>query len=158
MYTAVRRVTPCFSLTSHRLRKASCMMRSSRLLISSSVQKKELKSCTHSKYDTVTPPALASTSGTTVMPFSASRSSAAGMVGPLAPSTTSLALICPALARVICFSSAAGTITSQSTLQNSSRVISSVPSRPVILPVALRCARALAGSMPAELTMVPVTS
>ena len=158
MYTAVRRVTPWRSFTSQRLTKASLMMRSRRLLISSSVQKNELKSCTHSKYDTVTPPALASTSGTTVTPRSASRSSAAGMVGPLAPSTIRRALIRPAFSSVICFSSAAGISTSQSTSQNSSRFSSSVPGRPRIEPVRRRCSSAAAGSMPALLWMVPVTS
>jgi hypothetical protein len=40
-------------------------------------------------------------------------SSAAGVVGPLAPSTTMLAAIAPALASVIWFSTAAGTRNSQ---------------------------------------------
>ena len=43
-------------------------------------------SCTHSKYDTVTPPALHSTSGMMKMSLLARMASASGVVGPLAPS------------------------------------------------------------------------
>ena len=49
MKAAVRSVTPCFCDTSQSDANASRMMRSSRALISSSVQKKLEKSCTHSK-------------------------------------------------------------------------------------------------------------
>jgi hypothetical protein len=61
-----------------------------RAFTSSSVQKKCCRLCTHSKYDTVTPPALARMSGTTKMPRSRRISSAARSVGPFAPSTTIL--------------------------------------------------------------------
>ena len=73
-------------------RKALSWMASRRRLISSSPQKKLEKSCTHSKYETITPPELAITSGTRVMPRSANTLSPALVTGPLAPSTTSLAL------------------------------------------------------------------
>jgi hypothetical protein len=63
MNAAVRNDTLCSSATAQTPAKASRMTRSRRSLISSSVQKKLEKSCTHSKYDTVTPPALAITSG-----------------------------------------------------------------------------------------------
>ena len=44
------------------------------------------RSCTHSKYDTVTPPALQRMSGMTKMSDPARMSSASGSVGPFAPS------------------------------------------------------------------------
>ena len=61
-------------------------------LTSCSDQKKDWRSCTHSKYDTVTPPALARMSGMRKIPRSRKISSASGVVGPFAPSTISLAL------------------------------------------------------------------
>src|SRR5262245_4334899 len=54
--------------------------------ISSRVQKRRPRSCTHSKYDTVTPPALVSTSGRTGIPRSQRMASASSDVGPFAPS------------------------------------------------------------------------
>src|SRR5216683_3139317 len=66
-------------------------------LTSCSDQKKDCRSCTHSKYDTVTPPALARMSGTRKMPRSRKMASASGVVGPLAPSTISFALTSRAL-------------------------------------------------------------
>ena len=62
-------------------------------LTSCSDQKKDWRSCTHSKYDTVTPPAFARMSGTRKMSRSRKISSPSGVVGPLAPSTISFALI-----------------------------------------------------------------
>ena len=59
----------------------------SRSFTSSSVQKNCCASCTHSKYETVTPPAFARMSGTTKTPRSRRISSASSVVGPLAPST-----------------------------------------------------------------------
>src|ERR1700682_1982316 len=85
------------------------MMRSSRRLISPSSQKNDCRSCTHSKYETVTPPALARMSGTTMMPRCSRMRSASGVVGPLAPSMITEAWIRPALRAGIWFSSAAGT-------------------------------------------------
>ena len=41
------------------------MMRFSREFTSSSSQKNDCRSCTHSKYETITPPAFARMSGTT---------------------------------------------------------------------------------------------
>src|SRR5262245_9708760 len=55
-------------------------------LTSASVQKYSCNPWTHSKYETTTPPALASTSGRTRTPLPSRISSAAGVVGPLAPS------------------------------------------------------------------------
>src|SRR5260363_242283 len=75
---------------------ASHMICSRRRLISVSVQKKLEKSCTHSKEETVTPPAFAITSGITRMPFAFRISSAVGVVGPLAASTIILVRICGA--------------------------------------------------------------
>src|SRR5262245_1405634 len=77
-------------------------------LTSRSDQKKSCRSCTHSKYETVTPPALARVSGSTSTPRSWRISSASGVVGPLAAAAMMGALIRPALAAVIWFSSAAG--------------------------------------------------
>src|SRR6218665_11917 len=101
---AVRRLTPCSAATCQMPAKASCMMRTRRALISSSLQKKLEKSCTHSKELTVTPPALAITSGSTSTSLSCRMSSASGVVGPLAPSITTLALIWPALRRGVSLS------------------------------------------------------
>src|SRR5450759_4602721 len=61
-------------------------------LTSCSDQKKDCRSCTHSKYDTVTPPAFARISGTRKMSRSRKIVSASGVVGPFAPSTISFAL------------------------------------------------------------------
>src|SRR5574341_926748 len=51
-----------------------------------SSQKNDCESCTHSKYDTVTPPALARISGRIKTPFSWRIGSASGVVGALAAS------------------------------------------------------------------------
>src|SRR5215469_165573 len=64
------------------------MVRSRYWLTSFSVQKKPYRSCTHSKYDTVTPPALQRMFGITRMPRSNISLSAPGVVGPLAASAT----------------------------------------------------------------------
>ena len=71
-------------------RNARAILRLRRSLISSSSQKLACRSCTHSKYETVTPPALARMSGSTMMPRSNRMSSASGSVGPLAASATIL--------------------------------------------------------------------
>ena len=68
---------------------ASPSFSASRRRISSRSQKRRPRSCTHSKYETVTPPAFVSTSGRTGIPRSARIASAATDVGPFAPSTTS---------------------------------------------------------------------
>ena len=54
--------------------------------MSSRPQKKRPMSCTHSKYDTVTPPAFVRMSGSTGIPRSRKIASASSEVGPLAPS------------------------------------------------------------------------
>ena len=69
---------------------------------------------TAEKYDEITPPALATRSGTTGTPRSANSASAFGDVGPFAPSTISFALMRSTFSVVIWFSVAAGTIRSQS--------------------------------------------
>ena len=61
---------------------------------SASFQKYSWRPCTHSKYETTTPPALASTSGRISTPLSSRISSAAGVIGPFAPSTIIGALTC----------------------------------------------------------------
>ena len=73
--------------------KAVAIFSSSRDRISSRSQKKRPMSCTHSKYETVTPPAFVRMSGSTWMPRSARISSASGDVGPFAPSARSCAWI-----------------------------------------------------------------
>lgn len=106
----------------------------------------------HSKYETVTPrriifyaslinqmnrflipPELAKISGITMIFFSKRIFSAAGVVGPLAPSTISFALILPALAFVITFSLAAGIKISHS-CSNRSPSYFLAPGNPTILP------------------------
>src|SRR5207253_2751575 len=57
-------------LTFSTLSNARSMIRSSRSLMSCSSQKNSCRSCTHSKYETVTPPALARISGMTNTPLS----------------------------------------------------------------------------------------
>src|ERR1035438_8625495 len=69
------------------------MVRSRYWFTSISVQKKPYRSCTHSKYDTVTPPALHRMSGITSTPRANNSLSAPGVVGPLAASATILAVI-----------------------------------------------------------------
>src|SRR3990167_9582877 len=81
----------------------------SRVLTLSSVHFSPSKFCFHSKYETVTPPELAKTSGITVTFFLKNISSAWGVVGPLAISKIILALTCPAFSEVSWFSKAAGT-------------------------------------------------
>ena len=77
------------SASSQTRSNASPSLSASRRRISSRSQKRRLRSCTHSKYETVTPPAFVSTSGRTGMPRSARIASAATDVGPFAPSATS---------------------------------------------------------------------
>src|SRR5215475_9174618 len=77
-------------------------------LISSSFQKYSWRPCTHSKYETTTPPAFASTSGRIRMPRSSRISSAAGVTGPFAPSAMIFAFTWSAFERVITCSSAHG--------------------------------------------------
>ena len=77
--------------------KALTMISRNLATTSFSVQKYFCTSWTHSKYETVTPPALARISGTTRMPLSRSMSSASRVVGLLAPSMINLAFTSSAL-------------------------------------------------------------
>ena len=75
-------------------------------------------SWTHSRYDTITPPPFARMSGITLTPRLDSMSSASLVVGPFAPSTTSLVCRFLATSAFIAPSSAAGIKASASTSQN----------------------------------------
>ncbi len=116
---ACRSVCCDASARSHMASKERPMIRRRRTLTSSSAQKSCWRSCTHSKYETITPPALHRMSGTTVIPRWARMRSASGVVGPLAPSAISLQRSRPAFAAVICPSIAAGTRTSHSSSRRS---------------------------------------
>ena len=111
------------------------MIFSSRALISEASQKKLSRSWTHSKYETVTPPALARMSGTTLTPRSCRIASAPGVVGALAPSTTMRARTLPALRSLIAPASAQGARISQSTSKSASRAIASPAGKPATEPV-----------------------
>ena len=107
---ALRRVRGCCWWASSQTRsKASFSLSTSLARISSRFQNSLPRSCTHSKYETVTPPAFVRTSGRTVMPRSARISSAPIVVGPFAPSATSLHATRGAFSEVSCSSRAART-------------------------------------------------
>ena len=91
---------PFSSDTDQTRSNASIIFSASRVRISSRSQNRRPRSCTHSKYDTVTPPALARMSGTTGIPRSAKIASASSVVGPFAPSTISFASTRPAFSPV----------------------------------------------------------
>ena len=124
------------------------MILRSRSFTSSSDQEYAWMSCTHSKYETVTPPALARMSGTTAMPRWAKISSASGSVGPFAASTMIEAFTRSALSRVSWPSIAAGMRRSQSNSKSSSLVTSCAPSRPWRPPVSAWCCRSASGVSP----------
>src|SRR6266542_2891425 len=65
---------------------ARVMMSFSFAFTSGSFQKYSWRPCTHSKYETTTPPAFASTSGRIRIPRSSRIGSAPGVTGPFAPS------------------------------------------------------------------------
>ena len=88
---AVRSVIPCRSEISQTRSKASSILSVSFERISSRPQNRRPMSCTHSKYETVTPPAFVRMSGRTGMPRAARIASASIEVGPFAPSATSRA-------------------------------------------------------------------
>ena len=73
-------------------------------------------------------------SGRTVIPSSRRIASASGVVGPLAPSTTTCARTCGAIAASIVLSIAAGINTSHSQVSSSSLVIASAPGKSVSVP------------------------
>ena len=99
--------------------KALCISFCSLALTCSSLHMNCWMSCTHSKYDTVTPPALQSTSGMTKMSVRARIASASGVVGPLAPSARIRHFRRPAFSAVMTRSSAAGTSTVQGVVSSS---------------------------------------
>ena len=135
--------------------KARVTMSRSFEFTSGSFQKYSWRPCTHSKYETTTPPALARMSGRTSTPLSSRISSAAGVIGPFAPSQTICAFTWAALSPVITCSSAHGASTSQSSSSSSSFVISSAPFRPASEPVSCLCAIAAATSIPFGLCSPP---
>ena len=120
-------LVPNFSRVDQVSSNARTTMSFSFAFTSYSFQKYSWRPCTHSKYETTTPPALASTSGRTRTPRSSRISSAAGVTGPLAPSQIIRALTRGALSSVITCSSAHGARTSHSISTSSSFVISSAP-------------------------------
>ena len=82
MYAAVRIFTRCCFDNESTSWKLRVMMPPSRSFTSASDQKYPIRSCTHSKYDTVTPPAFARMSGITKIPFSSRIGSAAAGAAP----------------------------------------------------------------------------
>ncbi len=115
---------------------------------SSSFQKYSWRPCTHSKYETTTPPAFASTSGRMRTPLSSRIASAAGVTGPFAPSQMIFALTWSALRSVMTCSSAHGARMSQSRSSSSSFVIGSAPCSPASVRCSRLCANAAGTSMP----------
>ena len=128
-------------------------------LTSRSSQRKCWRFWTHSKYETTTPPALASTSGTTKTPLSLRISSAVGVVGLLAPSMTARALSGRRCSAWIIPPSAAGMRTSHSRPISSSAVDHLDARELRELPARRRCgARSAWGSMPASQRIAPNAS
>src|SRR6266540_1919028 len=97
----MRMLVPRLSRVAQVSLKARVEMSFRRAFTSSSFQKYSWRPCTHSKYETTTPPAFASTSGKTRIPRSSRISSAAGVVGPFAPSQTIFAFTLSAFSVVI---------------------------------------------------------
>src|SRR5260370_22329721 len=92
-----------------------------------------MRSCTHSKYEVVTPPALARISGITNTFFSARISSATAVVGPLAPSHRILHLIRSTFLLVITFSVGQGARVSHSVLNSSAPSAGEAPGKPSVV-------------------------
>src|SRR3989449_951226 len=136
------------SRMSHTRLNALTMMPSSFSSTSFFVQKNSDRFCTHSKYDTVTPPPLARMSGITRMPRLCKMSSASGVVGPFAPSATIFPLMRGAFSDVRMPSRAHGATMSTSSSMSASFVISRVPGNPTTLPVFSLNARTSFGSKP----------
>jgi len=88
-------------------------------LTSSSLHRKCCRLCSHSKYETVTPPAFARMSGTTKIPRSARIESASRSVGPFAASTRMRHWTRAAFSAVIWRSIAAGISTSHASVRRS---------------------------------------
>src|SRR5215475_11501458 len=85
-YAATRIGSLRVCAVSHVSSNARLTMSLSFAFTSTSFQKYSWRPCTHSKYETTTPPAFASTSGRMRMPRSSRIASAAGVTGPFAPS------------------------------------------------------------------------
>ncbi len=111
--------------------QASIMISFNLAFTSSSSQYLSSLFCSHSKYETVTPPALARTSGMTSIFLANNILSASGVVGPLPISKITLALMLLAFSALIWFSRAAGTKTSTGRAKNSVREISFTPGKSV---------------------------
>src|SRR3989454_5474717 len=151
MYAAWRMSTFFVSRMSQTRLNALTMMPSSFSSTSFFVQKNSDRFCTHSKYDTVTPPPLAKMSGITRMPRLCKMSSASGVVGPFAPSATIFPLMRGAFSEVRMPSRAHGATMSTSSSMSASFVISRVPGNPTTLPVFSLNARTSFGSKPFSL-------
>ena len=133
-------LTPCRREDSAVSWKARVTISFSRAFTSSSFQKYSCRPCTHSKYETTTPPALASTSGRTTTPRSSRMSSAAGVTGPFAPSAIMRAFTSAAFPPWITCSSAHGASTSHSRSTSSSFEIVSAAAKPSSVPCSDLCA------------------
>src|ERR687896_405214 len=118
---------------------------------SSSRQKYSCRPCTHSKYETTTSPALASTSGRTRTSRSSRIASADVVTGPFAPSQMTVALMRSAFSSVTTCSSAHGARMSQGSSRSSSFVTASAFARPATMPRSCLCASAAGTSMPLAL-------
>src|SRR6516165_5512727 len=100
-YAPVRMSTLCLREDASTSPKARVILRSSRRCTSSSSHGIPRWFCTHSKYDTVTPPALHRKSGMTKTLRLCSTMSASGVSGPLAASATIRAFTRAAFSAVI---------------------------------------------------------
>jgi hypothetical protein len=116
-------VIPRSSEISQTRSKASFSFSASFSRISSRPQKRRPRSCTHSKYETVTPPAFVRMSGRIGIPRSARIASASSEVGPFAPSEISRAWIRCAFSSVTWSSRAASTRMSQGSSSSSAFVM-----------------------------------
>src|SRR5581483_10583569 len=156
---AWRRVRSLLRESSHTRSKASLILSASFARMSSRFQKRRPRSCTHSKYETVTPPAFVRMSGSTGIPRSAKIASASSDVGPFAPSAIMRALTRGSFAAVSWSSSAARTRMSQGSSSSSSFVRCSpgnASSEP--LPCSTACAWRAATSSPCSSWIPPETS
>src|SRR2546422_901978 len=158
MYAAVRMSTLFFFCMSRTSLNDFTMTSLSRALIVASRQNRFCRSCTHSKYDTVTPPALHRMSGMRKTPLSLRMRSASGLVGPFAASATIRALMRGALCSPIWFSIAAGMRMSQSSSRSSAFEMRSAPGNPETDPVSRLYASTRFGSRPFALVIAPLVS
>ncbi len=124
----------------------------------SAVQRNCWRFCTHSKYETVTPPALARMSGITGMPRSFRSWSATGVMGAFAPSTISRARTSSTFLPWITLPSAAGTRTSTSSVSGSSLRTTSTPGVATTEPFSTASRWTRSRSSPSPENMPPPTS